>query len=477
MPPADGYLTGFLLRDDIEVHLLVPRGIGHPPSEWSAILSNPIVHEINFTTLAEAGRFMDSTEFSINSSSENEQGWSKARFFSIYQQFDAQVAPDDAPALGIAERHTAAAYAAAAAAIGIDALVTNRSAAARSDVGDNDVVIMVSPEDAVALIGHYLRVTSNPVVTVERGRLQGGGSWERTESTGTIVNSYIWGVTSAMTFFDFAAAHAAPARGGPVCAEAFNSILVRLARAARSLDHMLAALSNPLGDRKNDVVETVAEAFDRELLYLAAAFDIYGRIFVWMLDTSKDYKAVRNQSLDSERFLADHVVKRYAEPLTHELLRLQRYAWICKELRNHIHNGILQVQPQPGRPYGGASSIGLMLDGISNLAPDAGHLDQSHYDALGVWMADPTLPFGAPAMCADVATTGFTLMGAALKYVEAFTQLILCNRPDSAPDGSAGRPSRLLGCVEVPTGPLFLEQPESAKFHRAIFGWHPETMG
>jgi hypothetical protein len=136
-----------------------------------------------------------------------------------------------------------------------------------------------------------------------------------------------------------------------------------------------------------------------------------------------------------------------------------------------------------------------MLDGIPDFAPEAGNLDQEHYDDLGVWLADPVAIFGSPAMVADLATAGFTLMGAALEYIEAFTKLILCNKPAAtvaAEQGAAERdsdescadsdpeaapvPSTFLGCVKVPPGYTYPEPPERAKFHRAIFGWHPESM-
>jgi hypothetical protein len=35
------------------------------------------------------------------------------------------------------------------------------------------------------------------------------------------------------------------------------------------------------------VIKVVAEAFDRELLYLAAAFDIYGRRFPLLIDSTR----------------------------------------------------------------------------------------------------------------------------------------------------------------------------------------------
>ncbi|AEF34768.1 conserved hypothetical protein [Mycolicibacter sinensis] len=495
--PPDGYLADFLTREEIEVHLLMPQGREHPLEAWARLLGNPVLHTVNFTTVAEAGRFADAAEFHITIRSEREEGWSNARFFPMLQQLDDQTATADSPILSIDERHTAAAYAAGAGAVELDAIVTNRATANRTDVGDNDIVIAVPPDDAVALIGHYLRVTSNPIVAISRGQLLGGGTWETTESTGTIVNSYLWGVASAMPYFDFAASLAGGAQGGPKAAEAFQSILIRLGRAARALDHLLAALSNPLDKRHEDVVEAAAEAFDRELLYLAAAFDIYGRLYVWLLDPSQELKKIRNQSLDSRDFIKKQVKTQYDESLLADVVRLQKYAWVCKQLRNHVHDGILDVVPQPGRRYGNATTVALMLSSISDFAPEAGNLDRDHYDGLGVWLADALTPFSSKTMVADLATAGFTLMGAALGYVEAFTKLIIRNKPAVAiaaekaaeqagadQDGDAEsphtsplpRPSRFLGCVQAQPGETEPPLPKKAQFHKAIFGWHPETM-
>ncbi|BBY05420.1 hypothetical protein [Mycobacterium noviomagense] len=256
---------------------------------------------------------------------------------------------------------------------------------------------------------------------------------------------------------------------------------------------MLAALSNPLGERKADVVEAAAEAFDRELLYLSAAFDIYGRLYRTLLDPTIDMEDVRD-SLDSRAFIAKHLRPQYDESLLGDVVRLQVYAWVCKQLRNHIHRGILQVIPQAGRQYSNAATVALMLGSIAELAPGADNgMEQDHYDELGVWIADPVHPFGTPAMAADLATAGFALMGAALEYVDVFTKLIVRNKPtvttaleqvaaaahqsggDTDPD-QAPPPSRLLGCVQALPGEVEPPPPERASFHRAIFGWHPTRM-
>jgi hypothetical protein len=210
----------------------MPQGQTEPPAAWAELHDKPILHTVNFTTVADADRFADAAEFHITTKSENEEGWSVARFFPVYQQFDEQTAPEDAPALTLDDRHLAAAYAASAGAVELDAIVTNRSTASRTDVGDNDIVVALTPEDAVALFGHYLRVTSNPIVNVEVSQLIGGGILTTTESTGTVVNSYLWGVASAMPYFDVSAQHIGAAEGGPKVAEALQSVHARLARAA-----------------------------------------------------------------------------------------------------------------------------------------------------------------------------------------------------------------------------------------------------
>ncbi len=108
--------------------------------------------------------------------------------------------------------------------------------------------VAVGSGRSVALIGHHLRVSGNPVVGVERGAVLGGGTWETMESTATVANLYDWGTVSGMPYFG--------------CAP---------------------ALATGQGD-----IETAAEAFDRALLYPAAAFDIYGRLHLALLDPLRE---------------------------------------------------------------------------------------------------------------------------------------------------------------------------------------------
>jgi hypothetical protein len=465
--PPDGYLSRFFGRDEIDVQLLVPAG-EEVPSAWAELLHEPLVRQVGFTTIENAGRELDTVYFWIKTETERETSRTRAHFFDVFQHYDAQTAPADTDLLTIEQRHHAAAYAAAAAALGIDTIVTNAPTAGRSDVADNDVVASVTPDDAVALIGHYLRITHNPKVDIQRGRLVGGGTWEKTESTATLANFYDWGVVSAMTYFDVFP-HIAAREGDLETGSALRSIRTRLSRAARALDEMLAALSNRVdGNRRADVIEVAAEAFDRELLYLAAAFDIYGRRFPLLIDPTRDPSRFRF-SLDGRGYVNDHLVREYDQTALADVTQLHVYAGVCKVLRNHIHDGILPVDQHPGRQYGNSMSIALNLDAMPELAPGAGNgMAQEHYDALGVWQADSTEVFGSPVMVADLATAGHTLMSAGLALIEAFTKLILRNKPQAAVNHSP-----LLGCVRALPGETEPPLPERALFYSALFGWHP----
>lgn len=490
--PPDGLLTVFLNRDDLlEVHLILPEE-EEAPSIWTDLVQRAATAHVGFKSISEAGRCLDTAQFVVRTTfNENKRSRHTANFVPMYQQLDEQASPEGLPPLSVDERHRAAAYAAACKVIGIDAIITNMPTAGRSDVADNDLVVAVAPEEAVPLIGHYLRMTSNPVVAIERGSLLGGGTWETTESAGTVVNLYDWGTVSGLPYFDAASSFAADAHGGPVAAEAFKSIRIRLSRAAKALDHLLAVLSNPLdGKRVEDVAESAAEAFDRELLYLSAVYDIFGRAYQAMVDPSSDQRKARG-SLDSRAFVEREVASQYDAALLCDVKRLRVYAWLCKQLRNHIHDGILAVDLHPGRSYGSSKNVALNLGRIPQLAPAADNdMTQAHYEALGVWQTEPVSYFERPSMVADLATTGFTLMRAGLEYVEGFTKLIVRNKPQrmldaenaAGEDGSthsstletSAQPSRFLGCVQGQPGEVEPLPPERAVFYSSMFGWHPE---
>jgi hypothetical protein len=51
---------------------------------------------------------------------------------------------------------------------------------------------------------------------------------------------------------------------------------------------MSSAPNQVTGNRGHDVIETAAEAFDQEVLYLAAAPDMYGRRYPLLIDSTRD---------------------------------------------------------------------------------------------------------------------------------------------------------------------------------------------
>ncbi|MCV7283995.1 hypothetical protein H7J87_01495 [Mycolicibacterium wolinskyi] len=469
--PPDGLLTGYLTRDEIDVQLLLPED-QEVPSTWVTLLPAATTVRVGFTAVPETWPMMLAFSVGFTADSETRRTRGTAKFFPAYQLADAQAAPTNAQVLNSSQRHQAAAYAAVAAKVNIDVIVTNAPTAGRPDVADNDIVIAVTPDGAVALIGLHLRMTANPVVGVEQGALAGdAGSWETTLSTGTIENLYNWGLVSHMRYFEIFQLLATQ-EADSATVTALRSIRVRLTRAARALDHMLAALSNPLNNyREADVIETTAEAFDRELLYLAAAFDIYGRRYPLLIDPTRDPKNFR-QSLDGKGYIKDHVEKEYDASLLVDVQRLHVYATVCKVLRNHIHDGILPVNQHLGRSYGNTFNIALNLDAMPELQPGSTAVDtrltQAHYDSLGAWQADPADAFANPMKVADLATTGVTLLMSGLQLIEAFTKVILRNKPQTA-----AAPSPLLGSLIAAPGWTEPPLPERAVLYGALFGYHP----
>lgn len=467
VPAPEGLLAGYLGRDEIEVQLLVPDGVD-VPAAWTAELPDATVVRLRFNGVPDTWPMVLPMGVGIRAESRTQRTHGNESFFPVWQQLDAQAAPPAAEPLTMTDRHRAAAYSVVAAKLRIDAVVTTSPIAGRSDVADNDVVVSVTPDEAVALIGHYLRMTSNPDFDVQTDPLVGGGSVTVTHTAGTIVNFYDCGVVSAMPYFGVFPELAAR-NGDATTAGVLTSIRVRLARAVRALDHLLAALSNPVdGQRRADVVETASEAFDRQLLYLAAAFDIYGRLYPRLIDPARTSS---KQSLDAMGYIRDIVERQYDAAELADVQRLHPYATVCKVIRNRIHDGVLPVDQHPGRSYGNSTNIALNLDAMPELLPGHARVDprltQEHYDALGVWQADPVAVLGSSVTVADLATVGVTLMTSGLALVEAFTKLIMWNTPQAAT-----APSPLLGWVKAPPG--WTEPPphEQAVLHRVLFGWH-----
>src|SRR5258708_25771407 len=82
VPPA-GYLSRFFQRDEIDVQLLVPAG-EEVPVAWTDVLSEPMVRQIGFTSVEEAGKELDTRYFWISTESERERSGTRAHFFDVF---------------------------------------------------------------------------------------------------------------------------------------------------------------------------------------------------------------------------------------------------------------------------------------------------------------------------------------------------------------------------------------------------------
>lgn len=82
-------------------------------------------------------------------------------------------------------------------AIGTDVIVTAAPTVGRHDVADNDLVVSVMTTQLVPLFGHYLRVTSNSVLTTDKGQLVGGGSYQQMLNATSVADLYLGGINDS----------------------------------------------------------------------------------------------------------------------------------------------------------------------------------------------------------------------------------------------------------------------------------------
>jgi hypothetical protein len=409
---------------------------------------------IDYTDPQSADQFMDALEFGVSTMRGDERReWRNCRTFDVYSVIDGHDAPTSD--LGLEDRIRAAVLAAAGYGLGTDVIVTLAPTVGRADVGDNDIVTTVTPEDLQPIFGHYLRMTGNRTVSERRS----GGFVQKMEPP-SMAEVYDIGLYSLLGWLDMFRVVAQKMGKVEAVAE-IDTVQARMRRAARALDEMLAALSRANGRDvapSADTIEFVSEAFDRELLYLMAVFDGYGRAFVRWLDptTGKDVR----KSLHSQKTLDDYVDPNYpGAPQLTRIRQLQRFAFTCSQLRNRIHDAVLPTGSFLNRTYGSAQAIAIDL-GQTDV-----ELTQELVDRLGIWQASLSDSiFSQPTTVADIATTAVELFVASLEYIDLFTHLVMCNNPISAPNAD-----ELLGKV-TDTG--FRPPPHPTEAHyRQLFGW------
>lgn len=459
--PADYEDLVHVLRRDVVIPMLMvfEDDDAALSTAWMEICEVEEHYVIHYTDPESVGRFLDSVEFSVSTMcGEERRGWRKCHFFDIYALFDAQTAT--VSDLSNDDRARAAVLASTGYGLGTDVVVSCAPTVGRADVGDNDIVTTVTPDDLHPVFGHYLRITGNRTVAEYR---YGGPAVSVTEKMEppSMKKVYDIGLASLVGWLDMF--HIVAEQLGDIRALAeIETIRTRIRRAARALDEVIAALNRTNGHDAaptTDTIEFVSEAFDREMLYLMAVFDGYGRAFVRWLDPSpgRDLR----KSLHSAKTLEDYVDPYYrGAPQLTRLRELQRFAFACSQLRNRIHDAVLPTASFTNRTYGNSQSIAIDL-GQTDV-----ELTQELVDRLGVWRATPpNLIFGLPTTVAEVATTAVELFKASLEYIDLFTHLIMCTKPVGAPNAID-----LLGKV-IDTGYRPPTPHPTDALYRRLFRW------
>lgn len=414
---------------------------------------------IHYTDPQSVGRFLDSVEFSVSTMrGEERTGWRRCNFFDIYALLDAQSTTADD--LSNDDRIRGAVLASAGFGLGTDVVVSLAPSVGRADVGDNDIVTSVTPDDLHPVFGHYLRMTGNRTVAEYRYSTSYGSATEKMEPP-SIKEVYDIGLGSLVAWLDMFRLVAAQLGDIRALAE-IDTLRTRIRRAARALDEVIAALSRTNGHDAaptTDTIESVSEAFDREMLYLVAVFDGYGRAFVRWLDPTSG-KTLRT-SLSSVKTLDNYVDPHYpGAPQLPRLRELQRFAFACSQLRNRIHDAVLPTGSFTNRTYGNSQAIAIDL-GQTDV-----ELTQELVNRLGVWRATPpNAIFGRPTTVAEVATTAVELFRASLEYIDLFTHLVMCTKPVDAPNAID-----LLGKV-TDTGYRPPELHPTEALYRQLFRW------
>jgi hypothetical protein len=148
------------------------------------------------------------------------------RTFDIYSMIDAQHSPTTD--LSADDRIRAAVLAAAGYGLGTNVIVSLGPTVGRADVGDNDIVTTVSPDDLHPVFGHYLRMTGNRTVAEYRSP-----GIVRTLQPPSIREMYDIGLFSQLGWLDMFRL-VAPCLPNADAVAAIDTLRTRIRRAARA---------------------------------------------------------------------------------------------------------------------------------------------------------------------------------------------------------------------------------------------------
>lgn len=462
-------LMSILARENEVEPVLLVQNDGGEPTQWLSTLGCKRWYTFSFVSVDEAPRFADASSVGIAGYEDGQiRHATSGHFFSVYAQLDqsSRHAGGTDSGITLADRHRAAALASAAAALSVDVIVTLAPTAGRDDVADNDLVLSVTPQQLLPLFGHYLRVTGNRVLQFRSESVQqGGGTLTWSDNARSVTDMYRDGIGVSVPHLTAIRAMSLMA-GDTGLFRSADAIVLRLSRAARAVDTLLAALSNASDSvtGRTDIAEATADAFDRVLLCLCAALDRYARVTKTLLNITLDADAQRG-SLSSIKELRS-LLDAFEPTDTDELIALASYAWLMGKLRNRIHALPLDSAHRLSRAYGSSTTVAVTVEGVSELDPNTTLLTQEQFDTLGLWKAQAAHHLGARAYVADLATLATTLFAETLRYVETFSEFIVRNKPLDA----CASTHPVLGCWAddpraMPAGD------ENEQLYRQMFGW------
>lgn len=457
-----------LARDEEVEPLLLVQNDEHEPTTWMRALGRARWYQFTFTTVAEAPKFMDSSTVGVSGFEDGRRTLATSgHFFSVYAMLDeaARAAYSDAAGITLADRHRAAAISSASGAIAADVIVTAAPTAGRDDVADNDLVASVTPAQLIPLFGHYLRITGNTVLTTTKGMLVGGGTFVQTFNATSVADLYLAGVNASVPHLN-AIQLMATLDCDHNLVQSMEAVALRLSRAARAVDHLLAVLSNGTATdmQRADTSETAAEAFDRVLLYLCAAMDRCARVTRTLFDTTLDPENQRCSLTSTDELQS--IIARFEPADSVQLESLGTYAWVIGKLRNRIHSLPLDTRHQLSRSYGSSTTVAITLDGLSEFDAATTPLSQEQLDKLGVWNAQSSSPFEPRTYAADIATLATTLFRETLRYLEEFSRFIIRSRP--IPTTTTPQ-HPVLGCLADDPRPIPAVPNEL--LYREMLGW------
>nr|WP_120492582.1 hypothetical protein [Corynebacterium lactis] len=458
-----------ILKRDETLPILLVHNEESPPDVWLNWVSCREWYQWEYGSGGESSKLLDSTLVPVAGYKGDERFFaSQGTFFDVYTQLDEVVHSDiSSSSLSLEERQREAALTAAASAIGVDVIVTYAPTAMRHDVADNDRILSVTPSQLVPLYGHYLRMTGNVAFETRQGELVGGGTFRYSSRSPSIIDLRLQGVKASVPHFDailLMAFHA----GDRTIIQSAQAIELRLARASRAVDELLAALGNESHSEggKADVAEVCAEAFDRIMLYLNSAMERYARL-VRILADSELEKEPRNANLTS-RIELDKIIAGFRPSVAADELRsLQSYARLVGQLRHMIHSLPLDTRHQFSRGYGSFRSVALTVEDIPEFNEPGNPLNQEQFDRLGVWLSDSSNGCGETTRVADIATVSTTLFGKSIRYIDELSRFLLVGEVDTS---VWANPHRVLGCLRGGPDNLFEEHPGEA-MHRRMLGW------